>query len=93
MALGVALLPNFLIDDEIRNGTLVAPFPNRVAGPGACYIVTTVAKSELPRVKLFRKWLLSQTDPTARPSADKWRDPGMFNGQGDHQPKRPLLGR
>jgi len=58
--LGVALLPNFLVEDEIRNGTLVAPFPVRVAGPGAYYLVTSAAKSELPRVKLFRKWLLEQ---------------------------------
>lgn len=68
--LGVALLPRFLIEDEISNGTLIAPFPIRVAGPGACYIVTTVAKSALPRVKLFRKWLLSQTDPAARAAMD-----------------------
>jgi DNA-binding transcriptional LysR family regulator len=58
--LGVALLPSFLVEDEIRNGTLVAPFPVRVAGPGAYYLVTSAAKSELPRVKLFRKWLLDQ---------------------------------
>ena len=58
--LGVALLPSFLVEDEIRKGTLVAPFPVRVAGPGAYYLVTSAAKRELPRVKLFRKWLLDQ---------------------------------
>lgn len=77
--LGVALLPRFLIEDEIRDGSLVAPFPDRVAGPGAYYIVTTVAKSELPRVKLFRKWLLSQTDPATRASIDRWREPGAMS--------------
>ena len=40
--------------------TLVSPFPVRVSGPGAYYLVTSAAKSELPRVKLFRKWLLEQ---------------------------------
>jgi hypothetical protein len=34
----------------------------RVAGPGAYYLVTSVAKSELPRVKIFRKWLLAQVE-------------------------------
>jgi len=58
--LGVALLPSFLVEDEIRKGTLVAPFPDRVAGPGAYYLVTSAAKRELPRVKIFRQWLLDQ---------------------------------
>lgn len=58
--LGVALLPSFLVEDDIRNGTLVAPFPARIAGPGAYYLVTSTTKIELPRVKLFRKWLLAQ---------------------------------
>lgn len=58
--LGVALLPTFLIEDDIRNGTLVTPFTDRIAGPGAYYLITSAAKSELPRVKLFRRWLLDQ---------------------------------
>jgi LysR family glycine cleavage system transcriptional activator len=58
--LGVALLPTFLIEDDIRNGTLVTPFTDRIAGPGAYYLITSAAKSELPRVKLFRKWILDQ---------------------------------
>jgi len=58
--LGVALLPTFLIEDEIRKGTLVTPFTDRIVGPGAYYLVTSAAKAELPRVKLFRRWLLDQ---------------------------------
>jgi DNA-binding transcriptional LysR family regulator len=58
--LGVALLPSFLVEDDILSGKLVAPFPDRIAGPGAYYLITSAAKSELPRVKLFRKWLLEQ---------------------------------
>lgn len=60
--LGVALLPSFLVEDDIRSGALVSPFPVRVSGPGAYYLVTSAAKSELPRVKLFRKWLLEQLE-------------------------------
>jgi len=56
--LGVALLPSFLIADEIRKGTLVEPLPARVAGPGAYYLVTSAVKAELPRVKTFRQWIL-----------------------------------
>ena len=58
--LGVALLPSFLVEDDIRAGNLVMPFTDRIAGPGAYYLVTSAAKSELTRVKIFRKWLLAQ---------------------------------
>ena len=58
--LGISLLPTYLVEDDIRSGKLVAPFPVRIAGPGAYYLVTSAAKSELPRVKFFRKWLLQQ---------------------------------
>ena len=58
--LGVALLPSFLVEDDIRAGNLVTPFTDRIAGPGAYYLVTSAAKSELPRVKIFRKWMLDQ---------------------------------
>lgn len=58
--LGVALLPSFLVEDDIRAGNLVTPFADRIAGPGAYYLVTSSAKSELPRVKVFRRWLLDQ---------------------------------
>lgn len=56
--LGVALLPSFLIADEIQKGTLVEPLPTSVVGPGAYYLVTSAAKAELPRVKTFRAWIL-----------------------------------
>lgn len=58
--LGVALLPSFLVEDELRNGALHQPFPVRIAGPGAYYLVTSAAKAELRRVKLFRSWMLGQ---------------------------------
>ena len=58
--LGVALVPRFLVDEHLRNGTLVAPFPDRVAGPGAYYLVTPASKADLPRVKLFRRWILNE---------------------------------
>lgn len=58
--LGVALLPSFLIVEEIRKGTLVEPLPVRVPGPGAYYLVTSAAKAELPRVKMFREWIIGR---------------------------------
>jgi len=58
--LGVALLPSFLVEEDLRSGKLVTPFKDRVAGPGAYYLITPASKSNLPRVKLFRHWMLEQ---------------------------------
>jgi DNA-binding transcriptional LysR family regulator len=57
--LGVALLPRFLIEEELRRGVLMMPFPVRVTGPGAYYVVSPKAKAELPRVRAFRRWILA----------------------------------
>lgn len=58
--IGLALLPRFLIDDEIERGMLVVPFPVRVSGPGAYYVVTPNAKAELPRINSFRGWIIRE---------------------------------
>lgn len=58
--LGMALLPTFLIEEELATGRLIAPFSQRVAGPGAYYLVTPQIKSGLPRVMAFRRWVLDQ---------------------------------
>ncbi|RYG93752.1 MAG: transcriptional regulator GcvA, partial [Alphaproteobacteria bacterium] len=56
--LGMALLPTFLIEEEMRTGTLIAPFSSRVSGPGSYYLITPQTKAGLPRVMAFRKWVL-----------------------------------
>jgi DNA-binding transcriptional LysR family regulator len=56
----VALLPTFLVADEIRDGNLVAPYGVRIGGPGAYYLVIPAAKARLPRVRAFRDWVLAQ---------------------------------
>jgi LysR family transcriptional regulator, glycine cleavage system transcriptional activator len=58
--LGMALLPTFLIEEELRTGSLIAPFKTRVSGPGAYYLVTPQTKAGLPRVTAFRRWVLEQ---------------------------------
>lgn len=58
--LGMALMPTFLIEEELRSGTLVAPFNSRVSGPGAYYLITPQIKAGLPRVMAFRRWVLDQ---------------------------------
>jgi DNA-binding transcriptional LysR family regulator len=71
--IGVALVPRFLIEEEIARGVLVVPLPFRVAGPGAYYVVTPKAKQDMARVKQFRAWVLdeaAQLPASARPPAD-----------------------
>jgi DNA-binding transcriptional LysR family regulator len=58
--LGVALLPLLLIEEELQKELLTAPFPVRVAGPGAYYLVTPKAKYELPSVRTFRDWIVRE---------------------------------
>lgn len=60
--LGLALLPTFLIEKELKSGTLITPYPARVSGPGAYYLITPETKIDLPRVAAFRQWVLSQLE-------------------------------
>jgi DNA-binding transcriptional LysR family regulator len=56
-ALGVALLPRLLIEDELATGRLVAPLDPPFHGAQAYHIVVPKARAGLPRVDLFRNWL------------------------------------
>ncbi len=58
--LGIGLLPSYLAADDIANGSLTAPFPVRVVSPGGYYLVTPWDKIDLPRVQLFRDWVMGQ---------------------------------
>lgn len=58
--LGIGLLPAYLCADDVASGSLVAPFPVRVGSPGAYYLVTPWDKMDLPRVRVFRQWVLAQ---------------------------------
>ncbi|SHI51060.1 transcriptional regulator GcvA [Wenxinia saemankumensis] len=58
--LGVALLPSFLVESDIAAGNLVAPFPNRVNGPGGYYLVTPENKTDLPRIRAFSDWITKE---------------------------------
>lgn len=58
--LGIGLLPSYLAEDDIANGSLAAPFPVRVVSPGGYYLVTPHDKADLPRVQAFRNWVLRQ---------------------------------
>ncbi|MTH99211.1 LysR family transcriptional regulator [Roseibium sp. RKSG952] len=58
--LGVALLPNYLIEQDLATGKLIAVFPDAVETMGAYYLVWPKSKSNDPSLREFRHWLASQ---------------------------------
>jgi LysR family transcriptional regulator, glycine cleavage system transcriptional activator len=66
--IGVAVLPRFLIEDEVAAGRLVIPFNVAVRSDQAYYLVHPEEKADLPALRSFREWLLREVhNPTTRP--------------------------
>ncbi|SFR88175.1 transcriptional regulator GcvA [Sphingomonas jatrophae] len=62
--LGVALLPRFLIADELRTGALVAPLAQTTVYEGGYYLICPAARKELTKIRAFRDWLLEESAVT-----------------------------
>ncbi len=60
--LGVALLPRFLVENEITAGALVELFPHALTSTDAYYLVYPESRANAPLVQAFRDWLLAQCD-------------------------------
>lgn len=60
--LGVGLIPNFLIADELAAGRLEILFPQSILSVGAYYLVYPEHKAETPLVRSFRDWILAESD-------------------------------
>ncbi len=58
--LGLAIVPRFLVEEELRAGSLVIPFDRPVTGSGGYYLVYPEARAEWPAVIAFRDWLLEE---------------------------------
>ncbi|MCZ4282778.1 transcriptional regulator GcvA [Kiloniella laminariae] len=58
--LGIALLPAFLIREELSKGLLIQPFEHSIRGKNAYYLVYPEKKRGLPRLQTFRRWLLRE---------------------------------
>jgi len=59
--LGVALLPRFLVADELRSGALVTPLAASTIYDGGYYMICPRGRAELPKVRAFRDWLLAES--------------------------------
>jgi LysR family glycine cleavage system transcriptional activator len=58
--LGAALIPSFLIADELAAGRLEVLFPRSLLSSGAYYLVYPEHKAETPLLQSFRDWIIAK---------------------------------
>ncbi|MCU9837107.1 LysR substrate-binding domain-containing protein [Ruegeria sp. WL0004] len=61
--LGVALLPQYVVEQDLATGRLIAAYPDAVETVGAYYLVWPRAKGADPSLRTFRHWLAGQAEP------------------------------
>ena len=59
---GVALLPRFLVEEELADGKLVIAWQHPMPSRDAYYLAYPEHSAEVPKVKHFVKWMLEQLD-------------------------------
>ena len=64
--LGVAIGSTALVEDDLKQGRLVAPFGIRLASQCGYYFVMPEDRKDQPKIAAFRNWLLEETR-AARP--------------------------
>jgi LysR family glycine cleavage system transcriptional activator len=67
--LGVALGRTHLVEADIVAGRLIAPFDMVLPQDAGYYVVTPEATADLPRIVLFREWLIQSATPGALSSS------------------------
>lgn len=60
--LGVALLPKFLIENELNRGELVIAYPSEEQSSDAYYLAWPSARKSSQALRRFREWLLAQVN-------------------------------
>ncbi len=61
--LGVALMPDYLVEQDLAQGHLVALHDRPTEAHGAYYLVWPLDKASDPAVLRFRDWLATQVEP------------------------------
>ena len=59
--LGVAIAQPELVEDDIKTGRLIAPFPQVVATGKQYFLVCQPAQRHVPGVAQFLSWIQTQT--------------------------------
>jgi len=60
--LGVALLPDYLAEQDLATGRLVRAWGDATESPGAYHLVWPIGKSHDPALRRFRDWLAGQAE-------------------------------
>ena len=60
---GIALLPEMFVADEIRRRSLTKLFPPEKQSDGAYYLVYPQRKASIPGLISFQRWLLEEAKP------------------------------
>lgn len=58
--LGIALIPELLVTQELSKGELVLAHPHKVTPPSGYYLLTPEAKVGMARIEAFRQWILNR---------------------------------
>ena len=61
--LGVALMPDYLVEQDVATGRLIALRPQPTEAKGAYYLVWPKTKSKDPALQKFRLWLEGKAQP------------------------------
>jgi LysR family glycine cleavage system transcriptional activator len=60
--LGVAILPRFLVENQIASGTIVQLFNQSIPSKNSYYLVVPDAKASSSPVSAFAKWILTEAN-------------------------------
>ena len=66
VGLGVALMPDYLVEEDIALGRLTAVCGEAIETTGAYYLVWPHARAFDPSLLAFRNWLATQAEPEDR---------------------------
>lgn len=69
--LGIGLVQRCLVQDDIDNGFVVAPFKEDLAVPSGYYLCYPEAKAQIPVLATFRDWIVAEAARPARPAGAK----------------------
>lgn len=61
--LGVALMPDYLVEQDLALGHLVALHGSPTEAHGAYYLIWPLDKAQDPALQKFREWLATQAEP------------------------------
>lgn len=58
IGMGAAIVPRFLVEQELKDGSLVAPFPQSIGSKQAYCLFYPEARRNDPALRAFRDWLV-----------------------------------